>query len=302
MLTSSPESDLRSRFLQLRSMPFAAPLDDNALLLLSEHARYRRFKKGEALARSGRPIESMFVLVSGQVTATAHGHHLTTAGKNSAVGVTALLSRDPDGVTAIADEETEAIELPGEALFAAYREDFSLVRNVLRLQCRAILGRRNSLPTSTDDENPSPGTWRDGELTVVERVLRIRGSDTFANANLDAVFALARRSEEVRLEPGEALWRRGDPSLFWYQIEYGLVRCENAEGQQSVIGGKYALGIMDCWAESNRSYDAYAETAVIAQRTSLEAMLDVLETHHDLAMGIVAVVSRTNMNAAFLAS
>ncbi|MEM6531329.1 MAG: cyclic nucleotide-binding domain-containing protein [Myxococcota bacterium] len=297
MFDKIPEAGLRDRFLTLRAMPFATYLDDDALIRISEHARNRRFRRGEYLATSGKPVESMFVVLNGRVTATAHGRHLVTAEKNNAVGVTALFTRDPDGITAIADEDTDVLELPSEALLAAYREDFSLVRNALRFQCRAILERRNRLPQLSGGEAPGVGTWRDRELTVVERVFRIRESIVFGDANLDAVFALARRSEEVRIPAGEMLWNLGDPATFWYQIEYGLVRCENAEGEATVVGSDFVVGPMDCWAELGRSFSAQAQTDVIAYRVGLESILDVMETYHDLAMAIVAIIAATNLNS-----
>jgi hypothetical protein len=76
------------------------------------------------------------------------------------------------------------------------------------------------------------------------------------------------------------------------RIDHGRVRCTAADGKTVDVGHRYVLGIMDAVGQVERSYDARAETQVVAYRNGLETLLDVLEMHFDLARDFVAVLAR----------
>jgi CRP-like cAMP-binding protein len=295
LLNEIPLDGLRDRVLALRSMPWSRPLDDDALSLMAEHARNRRLRRGEQLTRDGEPVEAIYIVLEGAVEVTVGGTHLARAMPGNVAGITSLFARDPRGARSVAIEDTLALEIPGDALFAAYEESFALVRNLLLLMSRGILSKRDHLPRPSANEPIITGTDRQGEISLVERVLEMRQTPLFTHVNLDAVFELARTTAEARVARGAELWRRGDPSRFWLRHEYGRVRCENAEAAFTEVGAGYVLGPLDCWAEQPRSYRATAVTDLIVHPTELADMLRVLETHHDLAMDIVALVCRMNL-------
>ncbi|MEL6338628.1 MAG: cyclic nucleotide-binding domain-containing protein [Myxococcota bacterium] len=281
-------------------MPWAGALDDAALVLLAEHARNRRFAAGELLLVEGQPVRSMYIVIDGQVTVTVRGTRIATVTPGRPVGVVSLLARDPLGAHAIADVDSGVVEIPAEALLAAYRENFSLVRNVLRLQSRGLLDARRALPTDEGSDEGAPlGAWRRDPLTLVERVFRIRENSLFSRVNLDAVFELAKHVVERRFAPGEPIWSVDEPSGSWFQIDYGQVRCANKNGESTVVGSDYVLGSLDCWAERGRSYNTRAETALIVQEMRLETMLRILETHHDLAMELIMRLSQLTLEGRF---
>ena len=242
---------LRDRVLALRAQAWAAPLDHEGLVLLAQHARHRSFRKGDVLLEPGKRVESMFIVERGLVTVKIGGTLLTQVTPGRVAGVTALIARDPRGASAIADEDCRVLEIPGEALFAAYEENFSVVRNGIRLFSRGALQRRDRLPRSPDSDSPAPmGTYREGTMTLVDRVRQAQQTRLFSKANLDAVFDVARNAVERRLAPDEPLWSIAEPPSFWVYVEYGRLRCTNADGRSTQVGANFVLGQLDCLARA----------------------------------------------------
>lgn len=296
MLNEIPIAGLRERVLVLRAMPWAASLDEEGLYLLAEYARNCQFRANETLFSYEGTVTSIFIVVEGEVDVAVDGNPLTVVRPGHAVGITSLLARDPRKVDAIATKPTRALEIPAEALLAAYEENFSLVRNVLRLQCRGIMQQRGQLPVASTDGAGPAIPRRSGFLTLAERVFELRRTPLFKDANLDAVFEIARATVESRADAGTVLWRIGDPSLFWLRVEWGSVYCRNATGRAVGIQSPYVLGPIDCLAESPRSYGAVAATPLVLHRTDLASMLGIFEAHHDLAMDLIATMARTLLN------
>jgi CRP-like cAMP-binding protein len=79
------------------------------------------------------------------------------------------------------------------------------------------------------------------------------------------------------------------------RIVYGIVRCAAADASEVRVGSEFVLGGMDAWSMQPRSYSAVAETDVVAFRTDLDDLLEVLELQPDLALALLAVLARALM-------
>ena len=298
MLAELPVHSVRDRVLLLRSMAALAPLDHSVLVLLAEHARLRTFEPGELLAEEGKPIELAHLVVEGNVYVTRRGKRVARVTRGYGVGFVALLAGDEGGVRAEAEDRVQTLEVPSDALLNAFEENFALIRNGLRLQATALLERRSNLPA--DPRNPPPvdiGTYRERGLTLVERIIANRQSPIFGRANIDAVGELTRSNVEVRYEPGTVIWRIGDPATFFLRTDYGRIRCTNSDGEHVDIGTSFVLGALNCFSTRPHAFEARAETLVVAQRTSFETFLAVLEAHPDLAMSLLGVLARSQLPA-----
>lgn len=287
---------LRGRLILLRAMEALAALDESSLALLAEHARVRRFRAGDALLVEGRPVENVYLVTAGKVTVTRKGKVLAVVTSGYGAGFTSLMARDPNGVGAVADVDTQTLEVPAEAMLDTYERDFAFIRNVLRISARAIAGIRSGLPA--DPDNPPEvvlGTWRDRERTLVEKLMEAQHVPLLARANFDAVIEMVRNQTEVRFAAGDLLWRAGDPATFSLRVEYGRVRCTTPAGRSVDIGSQYWIGAMDVFAAQPRSYEARAETPVIAYRSEFEALLAVLDAHFDLALDFIAILARMRL-------
>ena len=298
-LTELPVQSVRDRVLLLRSMAALSSLERDALVLIAEHARERNFAAGEVIIVEGESMETVYLVIRGQVTVTKEGKLIAVVERGYGMGFVSLLARDEQGVHAVANVATRTLALPSDVLLNAFEENFSLVRNSIRLQAATVVQRRGDLPA--DPKNPPKieiGTYRERELTLVERMLAIRQTPLFANANIDATAELARANIEVRYEPDTVLWRIGDPSSFSLRIVYGRVQCTNSAGEQIVVGGDYGLGVLDSFSTRPRSYEARTETKVIAFRSNLETFLAIMEANFDLSMELIAILARTQLRVA----
>lgn len=303
MLDDIPITSVRDRVLLLRAMTALEPLGNRELILLAEHARPRRFRTGEVMLAEGRPVKAVHFVVEGVVKATVHDKLLSNVKRGYGVGFISLLARYEHGVHAVAATPVHTLEIPAEVMLNAYEESFALVRNTLRLEAGQLVRRRGDLPASLKSPPVVElGSYRERDLTLVERIIEYRKNPLFATASLDAIGELARSNVELRCEPGTVLWQLDAPSLFSLRIDYGRVRCTNRNGEHVDIGSGYVLGPLDCFAAQLRSYSARCETPVVADRTNAETFLAVLEAHFEVAMDLIAILARNHLEGALSAA
>jgi CRP-like cAMP-binding protein len=294
MLMEMPLRGVRDRVLVLRSLASFAPLDDEAMTVLAEHAKTRRFRAGETVLSEDGPVPNVYIVIEGQITSHRLGKRIAVVGRSRGVGFLSVVAADQNGVHAVADTDTLTLEIPAEVLQNAFEENYSLVRNGLRLSAGELVRKRGNLPERPGRAEPiALGEYRERPQTLVERIIDLASRRMFDECNVDALIAVARRTEEIRVEPGEVFWRLGEPSSFWLRLDYGRVRCTADDGTAVDVGRGFVLGIMDSFAQVPRSYEARAETRIIAFRVELEPFLEVLESHYDLARQLMAVIART---------
>ena len=285
---------VRDRMLLLRTLPAFAGLEDEPLSLLAEHLRVRKCRAGEQLLRLGEPVHHVYVVLEGELRWQRKGFAPTVAERQQVVGWLTQMARDPDGMDAAAKVDSLVLELPSEILESALEDDFGLVRNSLRLGATGLCAARAGLPAPLDKPPAvEMGVLRPQRRTLVERLIDMRRAPLFARTNVEALIALLRCSEELRLAPDEYLWRLGEPASSWVILEYGRVRCDNGQGQTQDIGANFVIGIMDALSQSTRSYDARAQTLLVGHRIQLEAFLGILETHFDLAREYLAFLANS---------
>jgi CRP-like cAMP-binding protein len=293
VLTDNPLHGLRDRLLAMRSMPNFATLDDDALALVAEHARERRFAKG-ALLFDDVPVDRLYIVLEGRVTVSRLGKLVAVVADHGGVGTLSLLARDDAPWRAVADEPTLVLEVPDGIFRDALKESFAFYRNSLRLTALTILKRRGNLPISIERARPAEiGVRPERERTLVERMIELRArGGPFSTGNMDALIEFARRTVQFEVPAGHVFWQIGDPSTWSMRIIYGRVRCTAGDGASVEVGTEFVLGGMDAWSIQPRSYSAVAETDVVAYRTELEEFLEVLELHPDLAVALLANLAR----------
>jgi CRP/FNR family transcriptional regulator, cyclic AMP receptor protein len=111
MLASRPIVD------SLRSVPFFAGLDDDALGRVAAGMRSRRFRRGEVIFHVGDPGDALFVIVSGEVKISLPSEAgdeaiLVRLRPGDVFGELALLDGAPRSATATALSAAETVVLP----------------------------------------------------------------------------------------------------------------------------------------------------------------------------------------------
>jgi CRP-like cAMP-binding protein len=283
---------VRDRTYLLRTLETFREMEDESLALIAEHARVQRFRKGERLVETSAPLRAIHWLLDGQVRVTHEGRLLSIVGAGRGVGLLAFRAGRLDGLDAVALADTNTVEVPIEAVAAAYEDSFAIVRNDLRICASTLLSRRGSLPVApAKDRTVDEGVYREEPIELIERVIASRRSGAYAKVNVATVIELVRREREVRYAPGEALWRHGDASHFHLRVHCGRVRCTTRDGASVDVGANHILGSLDALAQTPRSFDATAVKPVIAFRVDLHALLNVMEVQHELGRGLLALLA-----------
>lgn len=294
MYVESHLRSLRDRLLALRSLPGFKGLRDETLLEIGEHARERRFRRGERLLAADVPVDRLYIVFAGKVLIDFHGAPLLTVDGNGSVGFLSVIAGVPLGWSAVAEADTLTLEVPASAFLASLEEEFPLLRAILRVVAGLVVESRGNLPVaSAGAPPPEQGTMPERDPTLVERIIMLRtGRSLFATANMDALIELCRRMTWHRVEEGHVFFQVGDPSSFSMRINAGLVRCTAANGDHVDVGSEMVLGAMDAFADRPRSYAARALTPVSYSSTDRESFLAVIEMHPMLAMNMLRAMAR----------
>lgn len=270
----------------LRDIP---PNDLASIALLAEE---HSFARGEALCRLGERLERVHIVVDGLVRVHGGEHGDEVVGAGHGVGLLSLLARDDNGLEAVAESDTVTLSLRANDLFDAFETDFGLLYNQIRYLATETLRLRKRIPAGTylASEN-SVGDEPVGGIGLVPRLLYMRRG-VLRNGNMDALMAMAQRMRAERFEPGTTLWRIGEPSGYMQLLLEGRVRCETEDGTKFTCGPGYPLGNLESQCGAPRWYDAVTETAVTAFRNDIDAFLDIIEQHFDMAVDFVGVMAR----------
>ncbi len=92
-------------------MPLFSELAEEAFLETVKKLSYRRLGTGATLLVEGEPGDSLFIVVSGQITVSKGGSELATLGSGSVLGEMAIITGAPRSATAVAKTDVEVFEL-----------------------------------------------------------------------------------------------------------------------------------------------------------------------------------------------
>ena len=277
---------LRDRVLLLRSQALFDALDDDGLLLLAEHAYIASYADGEVICVEGGPARAVYVVVDGALAISRGDAEPVLRQAGQAYGALPLLARQASTLV-VARGATRTLELPATAWEAALIENYSMMRNVLRVMGAGVLGIRASLPADPKllrvlDE----GVYYAEPRSFVARLIDLRQSP-FGHMNLEALVDLARHMIEVRYPEGALIWSVGDASTHSLHIDVGRVRCTAPDGRHVAVAHGFTIGVLDVWGDQIRVYEARAETPVIGFRIDFEGFLALLEAHPEVGLQLL---------------
>jgi CRP-like cAMP-binding protein len=264
------------------------------LALVAEQIGERFFPKGSVLLREGEPPGALYFPVEGRIHLTSRGRVIGHAGPGLAVAPFHVLARDAQGLGAVAETDTVALELSAETLFEIFDEHFAILQHVLREVSRQIVEQLVKFPktvfllTPSSEGPPTPPR----ELDLVERIFLLRKSPVFLRASISALGQLARGLTEVRMPPGTTLWHEGETTGWGSMIVSGSIRCTSSRGHDFAAGPGIVLGSLDAVAEVPRWFGAVTETPVVALQANMQYLIDVFEDNFAMAMDYLAVQAR----------
>jgi CRP-like cAMP-binding protein len=284
--------DHTERVLYLRSIPVAATQPANVLHVIASQLHEREFEKGAAIQREGEPVTSLHLFVAGKVKLLRGGAEVGALAPPQSIGFLDILARGEATYDAITDEPTRSLELKASALLEVMEDHFSLFTAALRYVGERLLAELFDLPSEALSlpftEEPEPPH----ELDLVERIFYLRKISAFARANVNALTVMSRGLIERRYEPGEVLFRSGEPSGPAPMVVSGRILCKTPDGTKTFRYGPGTIaGGIESLADRPRWFTATAETRLVVLEGNTDKLLDVFEDNFVMAADFLAAVS-----------
>lgn len=286
------------RLLFLRHIPELRSLPVADVGFLGERLRERFTPRGGILLRGGEQVRAMHFLLEGRVRLRRRGRERGVAERGAVVGAELLLTRDQDGLEAVAEDDSVTLELDRESLLDALEERFGILRSALRGVSRELVALLLVNPAEAAPEvtHETFGPFTEREIDLADRILLLRSRSPFRACSIDALAELAQRAEEVRLPEGHVLWRAGDHAAKTLFLVSGAIRCARPRrGAPFRVGPGQSLGALEVLADVPRWYDAVVEEPVLALQGELEQMFDVFEDNVDMGVEFLSFLASTSV-------
>jgi CRP-like cAMP-binding protein len=269
---------------------------------LTQILEERPLRSGDTLWLAGAPVEHCYFMRDGRVQLTHPGAPPWTFEGRWILG-----SFEPRGApatrTATAVRDFDALRMPRRAWYRLLADSFTLTHRsivgaaatVAQLEERLLVAPAAASPT----EAAPPCGYVDAPLGVLGRLAALAELDGARNVGVQALADLAAASEERALKAGDPLFATGDAHPFLFVVAAGSVEASRREpgivrryGPSDLVGGPAAL------CERIHSWEARATTATRVVAVPVEAWLDMVEEHAELADSVMSVLA--GLRARFL--
>jgi CRP-like cAMP-binding protein len=281
------------RLLALRQFEVFSSVDLDELAFVAENLTDVTIPAG---ARLDPHPATLHFLVEGRLapdaTSAKRASDLDTAGwgPRERFGWLEILARRPPP-PAVAVVESRSLALAAHDFFEVLEDSFGLLRAILRelaarLACTPAVA---APPLSAELRLPS------GPLSLVERLIVLRRHLPFIGGNLQALSAIARAAEEVRWPAGTTIAREGEPAETASIVVAGTLREQRVLSSRGegvsidrIVGPGQAWGSLETLGGLRHPATIEASTDVRALVCSGATILDILEDHTDLGLGMIA--------------
>ena len=288
--------EITERIMRLRGVPVFKTVSTSDLAQLANSMRARAFQPGEIIMREDDPPRSFFLLTAGSVLMRRKGKQIGLVRAPGGVGFLSVLARTAGATEAVADTYTEGYEVAADALEEILEDHFSVYLGALRWVSDRLIAENKEAqpPPFTPPTVPFDHLIGDRELGIVERIFLLRRSRAMAAANVNSVARIARRMQEVRVPAGTTLWKMGERADFSFFVVKGMLesRWTKKDGAPAVqkIGPGYVVGGSEAMVGVPRWNDLVAVEPVVLLRGSSQALIDMFEDDHDVAMRFLSML------------
>lgn len=288
-MSDEPDVGRVEKLVALRSFPGWAELPTPELAALSELAEPRAAPVGTTLLSEGQPVTTIYLVMRGELTIRRDGVEIGRYGPHSGVGGLAAFARDPRGYECEATRDSLLLALHADELEEVFEDRFVVLGSVLRELARETVRlRRRMRPNAGFPAEADPGERCPARrLDLVERIFFLRRNLAFASGFIDSIAALARSAEELRLAPGERLWRAEDRADHLLAVVCGTIEARTPDGTTFAFGAGDLVGGLDAVGEVPRWFDAEVGEGLVALRMESDPTLDVFEDHPDLGLDVL---------------
>ena len=209
----------------------------------------------------------------------------------------------PAARSAIALKDFDALRMPRRAWFRLLADSFTLTHRSIVGAATTVAQLEDRLPPAPAKTSPtgSAGSSRhvNQPLGVLGRLAALAELEGARDVGVQALADLAAASDEVALEEGDPLFGVGDSHSHLFLVAAGAVEAARREpdivrrhGPGKLVGGAAAL------CERIGLWGARATTATRVVAVPIEAWLDMMEEHAELAESVMSILAR--LRAGFL--
>lgn len=125
-----------------------------------------------------------------------------------------------------------------------------------------------------------------GTLSIIEKVIFLKSIDIFKHATIEELGGVATVTEEVHFEPGETIYREGEPTDAIYLIFKGRVAV-NRNGQRiHEVGEKHAFGTVAALDRNPAVHTVKAIDPVHALKLNAQDFHDILSLDFELVQAV----------------
>lgn len=131
-----------------------------------------------------------------------------------------------------------------------------------------------------------------GTLTTIEKVIFLKSVDIFRHATIEELGGVAALTKEVHFEPGETIFREGDPIDAIYLILKGHVAVEGSGQVVREVGEKQALGTVAALDLGPAIHTVKAIDPVQALKLNAQDLQDLLSLDFELVQAVIHALCR----------
>lgn len=265
-----------------------------ALAGLAAQLEAVRIPKGTRCEHAGGAEGMIYFVIDGELDA-AHGDRpFGRFGPRSVLGGLAVFGGDPDGLSFVATEDTQALRLRADDMFEVFEDHYAILQSAIEgLAHSTIELRRTLVPHAGYDpeQKPDPAEPLRDALGLIERMLVLRAS-LAVHTHIDELAELGRAAQEVHYRAGSPLWLEGERATHMLVLVRGSVRCATQSGLSFQFGPGDLVGALDTLSGEARWFEAHAERNVVALALERDALLDLVEDQAEVGFDILRMLAR----------
>jgi CRP-like cAMP-binding protein len=131
---------------------------------------------------------------------------------------------------------------------------------------------------------------KEDNLSIIEKVIFLKSVDIFEHATVEQLGRIAGLTEEVHFEPGETIFKEGEPGDAFYLLLSGRVSIEKNGNTFLELKEKEALGTMDVLDFHTRSVTAKAVDKVRALKLNGQEFHDLLSLDIEMVQAVLRML------------
>jgi CRP/FNR family transcriptional regulator, cyclic AMP receptor protein len=129
-------------------------------------------------------------------------------------------------------------------------------------------------------------------LSTIEKVVFLKSMDIFEHATIEQLGGIAALTEEVQFEPGETVFREGEPTDAIYLILKGRVAVEKNGKMFREVGEKQVFGTVAALDLSPAVHTVKAMSPVRALKLNVQDFHDLLSLDFELVKAVFQFLCR----------